>query len=149
MKNRFWVKIRCSILDDAKIGQLPDHLWRLYFGLELVAAEKNQDGELPPVSQLSWRLRLTEEKLKEDLEELEKIGLISKLELDLYFLNDFAERQEPFSAVEKMRESRKRYQPVTKSNNNSYSENSDSIVISTSISNSNSDSDFNNNNIYL
>jgi hypothetical protein len=56
MKTRFWIKLYLEILDDPKMGQLPDGLWRSAIELFLLAGENGNDGLLQPVTDLAWRL---------------------------------------------------------------------------------------------
>jgi len=65
-----WAKLWIDTLDDHKMGQLPDHLWRRFFELVLLAKERDDSGNLPPVPAMAWRLRTSPEDLLEDLEQL-------------------------------------------------------------------------------
>jgi hypothetical protein len=44
---RFWIKLYLEILDDPKMGRLPDHLWRRAVELFLLAGRAGNDGALP------------------------------------------------------------------------------------------------------
>ena len=59
---RFWIKLYLEILDDPKMGLLPDWLWRRAIELFLLAGENGNDGLLQPVTDLAWRLRVSTEK---------------------------------------------------------------------------------------
>jgi len=73
---RTWIKIYLEILDDPKIGRLAVWLrWR-FVELVLVAAESDQSGTLPPVTQLAWRLRVGEADLVKSLRSLSEIGVV-------------------------------------------------------------------------
>jgi hypothetical protein len=76
MKNRIWIKLYLDMLDDDKFGELPEYLkWRAV-ELFLVAGENGDDGLLPPVKRLAWRLRLAVEKIEETLVALVQIGVV-------------------------------------------------------------------------
>ena len=59
--NRHWVKLWIKALDDASLAVLPDSEWRLAIECFLVAGENGNDGQLPKVKELAWRLRRNEE----------------------------------------------------------------------------------------
>jgi len=48
-----WIKPFVKILDDSKIGMMPDWLFRRFIQLLLVAIEYNQEGLLEPDH--NWR----------------------------------------------------------------------------------------------
>jgi hypothetical protein len=54
---RIWIKLYLEILNDSKMGKLPDWLWRRAIELFLLAGENGDDGLLRPVPDLAWRLR--------------------------------------------------------------------------------------------
>jgi hypothetical protein len=73
---RSWIKLYLEILDDPKLGRLAVWLrWR-FVELLLVAAESDQSGTLPPVTQLAWRLRVGEADLVKSLRSLREIGVV-------------------------------------------------------------------------
>ena len=62
---RIWIKLYLEILDDMEFGELPEFMkWRA-IELFLVAGENGDDGLLPSVKRLAWRLRLDEVKIAE------------------------------------------------------------------------------------
>jgi hypothetical protein len=70
MTKKFWIKLYMEILDDDKLGLLPEYIkWR-GIALFLVAGETGDDDLLPPVARLAWRLRLDEVKIAETLSAL-------------------------------------------------------------------------------
>jgi len=71
-----WIKLYPEILDDPKIGHLPNWLWRRAIELFLLAGENGADGRLQPVSDMAWRLRITESDLVKSLRTLSKIGVV-------------------------------------------------------------------------
>ena len=76
MTKRIWVKLYIEILDDPKMGLLPDWLWRRAIELFLLAGENGNDGLLQPVTDLAWRLRVSTEKLTESLQALSEVGVV-------------------------------------------------------------------------
>jgi DnaD/phage-associated family protein len=141
MTKRFWIKLYMEILDDATFGTLPEFIkWRA-IELFLVAGENGNDGLLPPVARLAWRLRLEEVKIAETLSALTEVGVVHETPQG-WVVTNFAKRQEPMTSTERSRYSRKRNDPATKR-----CKNCNEIVTvaaddstSTSISNSISDS---------
>ena len=61
MASYYWAKFYIEILDDPKMGRLPDRLWRRTCELILLAKERAIDGSLPPLHDMAWRLRLPED----------------------------------------------------------------------------------------
>lgn len=108
MKSHYWIKLYHEILDDAKMGRLPDRLWRRAIELFLMAGEEHNDGTLPPVADIAWRLRMTDEAVLEDLRSLEQVKIVTLLEDGTWFVTKFAERQAPMSNAERQRRHRER-----------------------------------------
>ena len=107
MKTRFWIKLYLEILDDDKFGTLPEFMkWRA-IELFLVAGENGNDGLLPPVERLAWRLRLPQEKLKETLSVLSQAGVVHETPQG-WLVTNFKKRQEAVSSSERVRQFRKR-----------------------------------------
>src|SRR3989337_441533 len=101
---RSWIKLYVEILDDPKIGTLPVSLkWR-FVELLLVAAESDENGILPPVTQLAWRLRIDKNELVESLHALNKIGVVCE-QGEYWNVTHFKERQysESFERVKRSR----------------------------------------------
>ena len=117
MPSSYWLKLYTEILDDPKIGLMPDWLFRRFIELLLVAKEYNKDGLLQPVPKLAWRIRLGEDQVEDALRALMEVGVVAKTP-DGWLIVKFAERQKPVSGGERMRQYRKRNrnEPVTKSN---------------------------------
>ena len=119
-----------EILHDPKMGRLPDNLWRRFVELCLMANEMNMNGRLPPVHDIGWRLRMEEEALRLELDQLARVDLIEYVcdnVLDGYWaVTNFEKRQERMTAAERMRRKRERdksqryydtsYDPVTERN---------------------------------
>lgn len=113
MATKYWIKFYHEALDDPKTARLPDNLWRRFFECCLLAGEAGyedddpQNGRLPSVADMSWRLRVDEETLSTELDALARKGLIeyrANAVLDgHWFITRFNERQRKMSKAEYMR----------------------------------------------
>jgi len=108
MKSHYWIKLYHEILDDAKMGRLPDRLWRRAIELFLMAGEEHNEGHLPCVADMAWRLRLDDEALLEDLRALEQVNILTQLKDGVWLVTKFAERQAPMSSAERQQRYRDR-----------------------------------------
>jgi len=109
MKSTYWIKLYLEMLDDPKMGRMNDRLYRRTVETLLFAGEMGDGGFLPTLEDMSWRLRTTPEQLETDLIELSLVGILSFNDVrGRWFVNNFAERQKPSSAAERMRRYRKR-----------------------------------------
>jgi hypothetical protein len=107
MIKRFWIKLYMEILDDDKFGTLPEFIkWRA-IELFLVAGENGNDGLLPPVARLAWRLRLEEVKIAETLSALTQIGVVHETP-EGWVVTNFSKRQERVEGAERTRLYRER-----------------------------------------
>jgi hypothetical protein len=131
---RIWIKTYIEILDDPKMGRLPDWLWRRAIELFLLAGENGNDGLLQPVMDMAWRLRTSEEKLTESLQALSKVGVVHETP-EGWLVTHFKERQSALSNTERVQEFRKR-----KRNENETERFKDDVTSSLSISQSDSGS---------
>lgn len=137
MATKYWIKLYHEVLDDPKTARLPDNLWRRFFEFCLLAGEAGyedddpQNGRLPSVADMSWRLRVDEETLSTELDALARKGLIEYRANSVldghWFVSKFSARQRRMSKAEYMRRLRderggvtpalpQRYQPVTNGN---------------------------------
>lgn len=121
MASKYWIKLYHEIVDDPKMGQLPDHLWRRCIELFLIAGEHNQSGQLPNLDDTAWRLRTNSEMLEAELNDLARFGITNLVD-GAWQVTKFRERQgKPYSMkpdairqrnyradVKKEREERKR-----------------------------------------
>jgi DnaD/phage-associated family protein len=138
MTKRFWIKLFIEILDDPKMGRLPNHLWRRAVELFLLAGRQGNDGTLPPVEEMVWILRLSEDKLLEDLHGLAEVGVVhactcatpfvprtpatrrcetagtGEAQPGVWVVTNFAKRQAAIPVAERVRRSRIRDDPTTK-----------------------------------
>jgi hypothetical protein len=108
MTKRFWIKLYMEILDDATFGTLPEFIkWRA-IELFLVAGENGNDGLLPPVARLAWRLRLEEVKIAETLSALTEVGVVHETPQG-WVVTHFKERQysESYERMKRYRERNK------------------------------------------
>lgn len=113
MATKYWIKIYHEVLDDPKMGRLPDNLWRRFFECCLLAGEANRDdgdpqnGRLPSTEDMAWRFRVDEEKLRQELNDMARRGLIeyrADNPLDGYwFVTSFDKRQSKMPKAEYMR----------------------------------------------
>ena len=123
MANKYWIKAWHEILDDPKMGRLPNNLWRRFFECCLLAGEMGYEdddemnGRLPSVGDMTWRLRIDEETLLTELEELARKRMLeyrSENVLDGYwFVTHFNERQRKMTKAEYMRRLRSTPPKVT------------------------------------
>jgi hypothetical protein len=112
MKKRFWIKLSLDMLDDIKLGPLQDFMkWRA-IELYLAAGENGNDGLLPPVERLAWRLRLPCEKLEETLSALAQAGVVHETPQG-WVVTDFAKSQDAFTSTERSRSYRRRQDDAT------------------------------------
>jgi hypothetical protein len=109
MASKYWIKLYHEILDDYKMGMLPDRLYRRVIELFLFAGEFESEGELPKVEAMAWRLRMQPEELLRDLEALQEKEIVM-LHNGKWIVTKFAERQAPVSDAERMRRLRERKQ---------------------------------------
>ena len=76
-----WIKLYVEMLDDPKVGLLPDAVkWR-WVSILLLAGELNEDGYLPDVNDMAWRLHTNVETLQGEMRTMAGRGLV---ELRLY-----------------------------------------------------------------
>lgn len=93
-----WIKLYTELLDDPKLGEMPDQLKLRFIQLLLVAGECDADGCLingdnaMTIGQLAWRLRINADQLTADIEAIRKTGLLSDCDGALCITN-FAKRQ--------------------------------------------------------
>ena len=108
MGSFYWIKVYHEILDDPKVGRLPDRLFRLMILVFLLAGEFAKNGELPPIEDIAWRLRpITVEELLLDLEELSTSGIVHQDD-GRWFVTNFSKRQAPISSSERGKKFRSR-----------------------------------------
>lgn len=109
MASKYWIKLYIEILNDRKMMQLEDRLFRRVIELFLFAGEIDQDGLLPPIGDVAWRLHMDTEQLETDMIELQRVGILS-VDDGNWIVTKYAERQAPVSDAERMRQLRERKQ---------------------------------------
>jgi DnaD/phage-associated family protein len=105
--NYSWIKLYVEILDDPKVGMMPDWEFRRMIQMFLVAGEHNQAGLLGPVSELAWRLRSSEDDMLSALRTMSEIGIVAETP-DGWRVVNFSKRQAALSSAERVSEYRKR-----------------------------------------
>ena len=97
------------------MGRLPDHLWRRFIEMMLIAGEgnrRNSEGEkgdtLPTVADMAWTLHIDAETLQADVDEMVSVGLLSCREDGMLIVTNFTKRQSAMSDVERQRRYRDR-----------------------------------------
>lgn len=124
----YFIKLWHEILDDPKMGQLSDHLWRRTVELFLLAGRNGNTGELPDVEDMAWTLRTTIDELSNDLDQIAKIGIVKLVDFS-WVVTNFEKRQEAQSNAERERRYRERqrqgqyYQTDSNDANNETSDN--------------------------
>lgn len=96
MTSSYWIKLYHEVLDDPKMGRLPDHIWRRAIEFFLIAGETGKGGYLPPVEDLSWRLRASDDDVLSTLEILKSVNIV-QLTSDGWLITHFAQRQDAAS----------------------------------------------------
>jgi hypothetical protein len=107
MAAKYWIKLYHEILEDSKMGRLPDNLWRRAIELFLMAGEVDNQGQLPCTGEIAWRLRLPEEMLEDELSRLESLGILTKNAAG-WLVTNFAKRQAPTETIDRVRQFRQR-----------------------------------------
>ena len=103
-----WIKLYIEILDDPKMGLLPNHLWRRTIEFFLMAGECGKGGALGSVPEIAWRLRVSEADLLQSLRSLEEIGIVHCTQENTWVVSKFAERQAAEPSKERTEAYRKR-----------------------------------------
>lgn len=116
---RSWIKLYIEMLEDPQTGRLGDHLWRRLVELFLLAGRNGNDGLLPPVPDMVWRLRVSAEELTCSLQALAEAGVVQETPQG-WLVNHFAETQSAMPVDERMRQYRDRKKEVTNRNENGY-----------------------------
>ena len=106
MATKYWIKLYNEILDNPKMGRLPDALFRRAIEFFLIAGDCNRGGALPPLADMAWRLRADETALYAQMEDLEALNILSRGAAGCWLVAHFKERQDALLAVERMRRSR-------------------------------------------
>ena len=112
---RHWVKLWIDMLSDYVVSSLRDSEYRLFIECLLLAGEHgngDNDGILPSIDNMAWRLRRQKDELSAMLDVLVIAGLLDKNKADgdqtQYTVTAFYKRQSPLSNAERQRLYRKR-----------------------------------------
>lgn len=113
MASNYYIKLWIETIDDPKMGRIPDNLWRRFFECCLLAGEKYPDlsGRLPSIPDIGWRLRIEEESLRAEFDQLARIGLLDYINAPLdehWVVTNYAKRQARMDSAERMSRKRKR-----------------------------------------
>jgi hypothetical protein len=113
---RIWIKLYLEMLDDPEFNELPEYIrWRA-IALFLAAGENGDDGLLPPVKRLTWRLRLDDIKIAETLSALTQVGVVHETP-DGWMVTNFAKRQEALSGKDRAYLYRQRHKDSNETSN--------------------------------
>lgn len=113
MASKYWIKLYHEILDDPKMGKLPDNLWRRAIELFLLAGDLNQDGELLDTEGIAWKLRITcNETLQNELQALQQCNIVTLLDNGNWLVIHFAKRQEAVDVNERVKRFRERQRKI-------------------------------------
>ena len=113
-----YIKLYTKILDNPKTGKLKDRTWRIMIEVFLMAGETFDDGKLPDVSMLAWRLRRSEKDVRDALHELEKIGTVSLSDGNAIVTNFEEYQNTNQTAYERVKNYRKRHRDNDNDNAN-------------------------------
>lgn len=108
MASKYWIKLYHEILQDPKMGRLPDNVWRRAIEIFLLAGEMDENGKLPKTEEMAWLLRQPNIEIFEaELSHLESLNIITRTP-EGWLVTKFAERQEATSVTDRVKEFRKR-----------------------------------------
>lgn len=102
MASKYWIKLYHEILDDPKMGRMPDRLWRRTIELFLLAGELDQDGALPELRDIAWRIRIPDDQLADDMSLLTTYQIVHQQD-GCYIVTKFADRQAAMTSTERTR----------------------------------------------
>jgi DNA-binding transcriptional ArsR family regulator len=111
MAANYWLKLYYEMLDDPKVARLPDSSYRRFIECLLLAGETDSGGLLPSIEDMSWRLRLSETALSQDMSRLAMAGIVELRQHDQgerWFVTKFAARQAAVSGAERVKRHRER-----------------------------------------
>lgn len=69
-----WFRFYVEVLDDPKVQKLPPHLFKTWVNILCLASV--HDGVLPPVDDISFRLRISTHDVQQQIDEMIGLGLL-------------------------------------------------------------------------
>jgi DnaD/phage-associated family protein len=96
--SKYWIKLYHEMIDDPKVARLNDSAYRLFIECLLLAGELDEEGLLPPVEDMAWRLRKSETALPGDMANLANAGMVELIRHsggERWFVSNFEKRQAP------------------------------------------------------
>ena len=79
---KYWIKLWIEMLQDRKVLELNDHLFRQMIYAFLLAGEMDQDADLPDPGDVAWKFRglpdMSEAEIGKAWEELVSLGILEK-----------------------------------------------------------------------
>lgn len=102
MAANYWAKLWIEMIDDRKTATLPDSSWRRFIECILLAKELDEDGFLPSIPDMAFRLRVNADALDDDLTRLALAGLLERRDDDRWFVTNFSKRQARVSGAERV-----------------------------------------------
>lgn len=103
----YWIKLYIEMLDDPKIGTLPDGLCWRFVQCCLMAGRCNLSGNIPDTRQLAWAFRLNTNDLEHEMQQLAAAGLVERT-VNGWIVKNFAKRQSKMTNAEKQKAYRER-----------------------------------------
>lgn len=104
-----WFRFYNEVLHDSKVQTLPAELYRTWTNLLCVASENDPRGQLPSLRQVSFLLRMKEDRVKVAVEQLVSLGLLDRDEVGTLSPHNWEQRQpESDDVASRVRESRRR-----------------------------------------
>lgn len=107
----YFAKLWIEMLDDWKVQTLPDSSWRRFVECILLAREESQEGFLPTLDAMAFRLRIPKQTLHDDMSRLALAGLVELRQLDgeeRWYVTNFGKRQAAVGQTERKQLSRKK-----------------------------------------
>lgn len=108
MASKYWIKLYHEILEDPKMGTLPDNLWRRAIELFLMAGELDEDGKLPSTADIAWKLRSDVVTIRDELSRLCVTNILTACHDDTWIVTNFARRQAAVTDKERKQRQRER-----------------------------------------
>jgi hypothetical protein len=103
----YWLKLYTEILDDPKMALLPHKTWRRVIEMFLISKDTSNDGYLPDIDTIAWRLRISKREMEKDMQSLLETGIIMQQE-GRYYIKNFVKRQSPSTNAERQRQFKER-----------------------------------------